>query len=310
MASESANNHRPVGYIVVGDMNRWPPATVLEVLKQVGAESVDWGIPHFDPLDQDPGDLVALVELSQAHGLGVGQLSVPQDFVVTDPEQWEVAVRRSERAIDACARAGIASFDFVTGPLLWSKTALRVGTHIDEATAWERVFTALARILARAESEGVIVSVEPVWGTLARSAYRMDYLLTQLDHPSLGVTVDPSHFVMTGDDTPAFIRRWGHIIAHVHIKDAFGSDGMHFEDFLFTLPGEGSVDWQGFFDALNETGYRGPMNVEFEADRLLAQAMSGDAAEAARLSLSLSRALIAKFDRTATADRPIADTTS
>ena len=299
MTPEAASTDRPVGYIVVGDMNKWPPATVLEALKQAGAESVDWGIPHFDPLTQDPSDLVALVELSQAHGLGVGQLSVPQDFVTTDPDEWETAVRRSELAIDACARAGISSFDFVTGPLLWRKTALRIGTDIDEATAWERVFTALERLLERAESEGVIVSVEPVWGTLARSAYRMDYLLTQLDHPSLGLTLDPSHFVMTHDDTPAFIRRWGHIIVHVHIKDAFGTDGMQFQDFLFTLPGEGSVDWQGFFDALNETGYQGPMNVEFEADRLLAQAMGGDPAEAARLSLSLTRALIQKFDRSA-----------
>jgi sugar phosphate isomerase/epimerase len=287
---------RPLGYIVWGSMNQWAPEDVLNTLAGAGVQSIDWGQAHFDPLTDPASKLVDLVATTAAAGMTVGQLSMPQDFVVTDDEAWSTAVRRTELAIDACAEAGIASVGVVTGPLLWNATAMRIGVKIDERTAWDRVLTALGRLADRAAERNIMIGVEPVWGTLVRSAYRIEHLFVQLDRPALGLTLDPSHLVLTNDDTPSFIRRWAHPIVHVHIKDAFGSDGMHGKDFLFTLPGEGGVDWAGFFEALNEVGYSGPLTIENEASKLIAQSLDGDAGEGARLSISLGRSLIERFD--------------
>lgn len=288
---------RPVGYIVGGAMNKWPAAQVLDTLKSVGVESIDWGQPHFDPLVDPASKLVELVKMTQAAGLMVDQLSMPQDFVSLDEEAWESAVHCTELAIDACAEAGVASVGVVTGPLLWKSNAMRVGIHIDERAAWERVLTAFDRLAGRAAERQVMLGVEPVWGTLVRSAYRIEHLFAQLKRPALGLTLDPSHLVLTKDDTASFMRSWRYPLVNVHIKDAFGSDGMHGKDFLFTLPGEGGVDWAEFFGALNDIGYSGPLTVENEAYRLVAQSMNGDATEAARLSMALSRALIERFDK-------------
>jgi sugar phosphate isomerase/epimerase len=281
-----------IGFIVDGDMTRWPAEKVIQVLAEAGAQSIDWGIAHFDPLAAQPRVLVELVARSKQAGLEVGQFIVAEDFVTLDSAAWQKRVLRTKRAIDACAEAGIGSIDVITGPQRWNPDALEVGVEITESEAWDLAFRALESVLGHAAKTSVKVSLEPVWGTLARSAYRADYALTKLQHPSLGLTVDPSHFVLTRDDMASFIKRWQSIVTHVHLKDAAGQEGSQDRDFVFLMPGEGLVDWASFFQELSAAKYDGPFTVEFESNRLLRHVLRGSWAAAVKLSISVARALV------------------
>jgi sugar phosphate isomerase/epimerase len=282
----------PLGFIVDGEMNTWPADRVIEVLAGAGAQSIDWGTAHFDSLSDKPNVLVDLVARSKLAGLNVGQLVVAEDFVTLDSEAWQRRVLRTKRAIDACAEAGIGSIDVITGPQRWNPDALRVGVDLSESQAWDLAFRALESVLGHASKTTVKVSLEPVWGTLARSAYRADYALTKLQHPSLGLTVDPSHFVLTSDDMAAFVRRWQGIVTHVHLKDAAGQEGTQDRDFVFLMPGEGLVDWPQFFHEISAARYEGPFTIEFESNPLLRHVLGGSWAAAAKLSLSLAQRLV------------------
>lgn len=279
-----------IGYGAVGGFLAWPPERTIEVLADIGYTAVDWCIAQFDPLVQSPAVLVALAERSRAAGLRTPQFMVHQDLVCLDPGLREERIVRTERAIEACTEAGIASIGVLTGPHLWAPGHARVGVDLSESDAWRLALTGLERILERAGSVGVRVALEPCWGTLARDAYRAWYVLDRL--PALSVTLDPSHFVMTGDDVPSFITQWGSRIVHAHIKDAFGRQGMEGEDFIFPLPGEGRVDWPGVLAALRAIGYSGVLTVEFESYRLLRGPFKGDPAQAARLCYTLTQALL------------------
>jgi sugar phosphate isomerase/epimerase len=281
-----------LGYIVIGEMTTWPAEVVLERLASAGAGFVDWDTSHFDPSKAPAADLVRLAEQTRAAGLDTRQFIVAEDLVAPDPEKWEERVTCTERALDACAEAEIPSIDVITGPKGWDPSSARVGEDLSERDALDLALRALERIIDHAEGTGVTVSLEPVWGTLARSARRADEILTRLRHPSLGLTVDPSHFVLTSDDFAAFVRRWREIVCHVHLKDSVGREGAPLEDFAFVLPGEGAVDWPAFFGAVDEANYSGPLMVEFESYGLLRQSLGGDATEAARLSLSLAAGLL------------------
>ncbi len=118
--------------------------------------------------------------------------------------------------------------------------------------------------------------------------------LTQLvlDAVPVSVTFDPSHFVLSGDDIPALVGRWGERIVNVHLKDAFGPPGMDGEDFHFCLLGEGRVPWPELLTALDEVGYWGPLTVEFAAYRYYERILGGDPAAAARLARSQVEALL------------------
>jgi sugar phosphate isomerase/epimerase len=284
----------PIGYVANAGFETMPPADVVSTLSELGYSAVDWTLDHFDPMAQPPEDLVELAKLADSAGLGTPQLMVHQDFVRVDPALYEQTVTKTERAAEACAAAGIPTIGVLTGPNCWEEGHARVGQDLSEERAWELALGALARVLACAERVGVTVSLEPCWGTLARDRYRTEYALSRLDSPALGLTLDPSHFVMSGDDVPELIHAWGDRIRHVHLKDAFGSEGEEGIDFTFLVPGAGSVRWAPMFDALRNVGYEGSMSVEFEAFALLEGPLHNDPAAAAQLTRQLVTGLLAE----------------
>lgn len=287
---------RRVGYIAadVGDLGA---EQLVELFAPAGYDAVDWTMEQFDPLSAPGGsaELVRIAELARAGGLATPQLMIHQDYVTPDPSLWEERVRRSELAVEAAAEAGIACVGVLTGPNKWVDGCVAVGGaegDVSEGEAWGLALRALERVLQRGEAAGVRVALEPCWGTLARDRHRAEYAIARLASPAFALTLDPSHFVMTGDDVPAMARDWAELIAHVHLKDAFGREGLDGEDFTFLLPGEGKVDWPGLLGALDASGYAGAMCVEFEAFTLLEGPLHGDVERGARLARELVAGLL------------------
>ena len=94
---------------------------------------------------------------------------------------------------------------------------------------------------------------------------------------TLGINFDPSHLIWQGMEPHLFIREFGDLIYHVHIKDAMvnlhGTEGilgsfLTFGDMRrgwnFVSPGHGSVDFELIIRELNAIGYQGPLSVEWE----------------------------------------------
>ena len=95
---------------------------------------------------------------------------------------------------------------------------------------------------------------------------------------AFGFNYDPSHLAYQGVDYVDFIRRFGHRIYHVHMKDvgwsshptAAGIFGGHlpfghpdrFWDFRSL--GRGDVRFEEIIRELNRVGYDGPLSVEWE----------------------------------------------
>jgi sugar phosphate isomerase/epimerase len=283
---------RRIGYIAA-DVGGRTATEVASLLQRNGFDAVDWTREQFNPLVDPPSKLVELVEIASDHGLAVSQFMVHQDYVVNNPRKWEDNVRCTELALEACAEAGIPTIGVLTGPNRWEMGHIEVGRDIAEGDAWKLALGALERVLTRAEGLGsTFVSLEPCWGTLARDRSRAKQVLDNLDSNFLGINMDPSHFVMTGDDVGAMVREWGSRIKHVHLKDAFGAEGDPDEDFIFLLPGEGKVRWNELFGALDEIGYGGTMSVEFEAFTLLNGPLRGDLDAGMRLAMQLVSGLI------------------
>jgi len=97
-------------------------------------------------------------------------------------------------------------------------------------------------------------------------------------HKAFGFNFDPSHFGYQGVDYLLFLRRFGQRIWNVHVKDVwwsptptpvgtfgghvdFGRDGRNWD---FRSPGRGRIDFEGIVRSLNQTGYAGPLTVEWE----------------------------------------------
>ncbi|MGC1166508.1 MAG: sugar phosphate isomerase/epimerase [Solirubrobacterales bacterium] len=262
-------NGRRLSFIAALGYEEMPAAAVADSLAAAGYDAVEWTMAHVEELSGQP--------------LPASALACQQDLVSGGSE----ALRRSLAAVEAAAEAGVPVVDVLTGPNLWEQGAERRY----DVKAWATALKALETICSRGERLGVKIGLEPCWGTLAHDAATAERVLAAVP---VAITFDPSHFVLSEDDIPALVRRWGERIVNVHLKDAFGRPGLDGEDFHFCLLGEGRVPWRQLLGALDAIGYDGAMAVEFEAYRYYEQVLGSDPAAAARLAAGQVEALLGR----------------
>ncbi|MBV8651124.1 MAG: myo-inosose-2 dehydratase [Alphaproteobacteria bacterium] len=133
--------------------------------------------------------------------------------------------------------------------------------------------TALADHLAR---RGVAMAYHHHMGTVVQSEEDVDRLMAATG-PSVGLLLDTGHLAYAGADPLAVVKRWKKRINHVHCKDIRRAilDRVRAEDasFLdsvvdgvFTVPGDGAIDYPPILAVLREAGYSGWVVVEAEQD--------------------------------------------
>ncbi|MEZ5835961.1 MAG: myo-inosose-2 dehydratase [Geminicoccaceae bacterium] len=113
-------------------------------------------------------------------------------------------------------------------------------------------------------------------GTVIETEEEIDLLMENSDD-AVGLLLDTGHLTFAGGDVSATTRRWGHRINHVHVKDIRADvlERLRAEDWsflkgvlegVFTVPGDGSIDFRSFMKDLDAIGYSGWVIVEAEQD--------------------------------------------
>jgi inosose dehydratase len=113
-------------------------------------------------------------------------------------------------------------------------------------------------------------------GTIVENEREIDLLMAHTG-PAVGLLLDSGHLVYAGADPLAVARRHGGRINHVHCKDirpavlqrARQQDRSFLGavlDGVFTVPGDGMIDFHAVARGLAEAGYQGWVVVEAEQD--------------------------------------------
>jgi inosose dehydratase len=114
-------------------------------------------------------------------------------------------------------------------------------------------------------------------GTGVQTASEIDRLMYNTDPRFLGLLYDTGHLVFSGEDHIAVLNKWIFRIRHVHLKDMrpeiqkrAKEEKWSFlkavKEGVFTVPGDGCIDFVPIFDALKQAGYSGWWVVEAEQD--------------------------------------------
>jgi len=141
--------------------------------------------------------------------------------------------------------------------------------------------TALAELMRR---RGVRLAFHHHMGTVVQSAQDIDSLMAS-SGPAVELLLDTGHLAFAGADPADFARRYAARIAHVHCKDvradaleaARNRDASFLDAVLagvFTVPGDGSIDYHAVLAPLAAAGYRGWLIVEAEQDPSIAHPMT------------------------------------
>jgi inosose dehydratase len=149
-----------------------------------------------------------------------------------------------------------------------------------ERAGWARFGEKLTEVADHVAAAGMRLAYHHHLGTVVESGEDLARLLESTG-ASVGMTIDTGHAALGGVDAVALIRTHPQRVAHVHCKDIRGeifrkikAEGGSFLggvlDGMFTVPGDGDLDFRKVVQALAAIDYCGWIIIEAEQDPAIA----------------------------------------
>lgn len=142
---------------------------------------------------------------------------------------------------------------------------------------WELIAEGYNEMGALAKEKGMVLTCHHHMGTGVQTAEEIDTFMSLVDPEKVFLLFDSGHLTFAGIDPLPVLKKYISRIKHVHLKDVRMSilnqarkEGWSFltavRNGVFTVPGDGDVDFAPIFDVLEESGYEGWIVVEAEQD--------------------------------------------
>ena len=242
--------------------------TCLVQSREAGFSGTETGIKF-------PMDAKALAPLLDSHGL-----ALVSGWFSGELLNRSVAEEKARIALQ------LATFQALSAPVLvYAETtgsiqssmetplSLRPRVADEQFQSYGAKLTELAEWMAE---RGVALTYHHHMGTIVESQREID-LLMQNTGPAVGLLIDTGHLTYAGADVLAVVRRHARRINHIHCKDVRPEvlkrvrqrDNSFLSAVLegvFTVPGDGFIDYYAFARLLAEIGYSGWVVVEAEQD--------------------------------------------
>ena len=240
--------------------HRWDQA--IELMAEIGYRAVAITVDHncLDPFSAElPVELAKMQKLLErldmrsvvetgARFLLDSRHKHEPTLVSASPKARAVRVEFLKRCIEIARQLSSDAVSF------WS------GILRDEASreaAFDRLADGCREVLDFAVSQDVRLAFEPEPGMLVQSFDDYRQLLSLIDGPQFGLTVDIGHVHCVETDSIAdCLIEWKDRIFNIHIEDM--RRGIH-DHLRF---GEGTIDFAPVFQTLKAIGYTGTVNVE------------------------------------------------
>ena len=245
-----------------------PLETCLAEARRAGYAGIELG-------NKFPRDPFVLRPVLQGHGLALvsgwysGRIlerSVAEELTAMEPHG----------ALLAAMGCGVLVYAETSGSVAGDRTRPLSRRPRLRAGDWREFgakLTALADALARRR---LALAYHPHMGTVVETEIEIDRLMQETG-PAVGLLLDTGHIAFAGGDPVAVACRHGWRINHVHCKDvrpgalarAKARDTSFLDallDGVFTVPGDGAIDFATVLAPLAAVGYRGWLVVEAEQD--------------------------------------------
>ncbi|WP_041611822.1 myo-inosose-2 dehydratase [Treponema primitia] len=142
---------------------------------------------------------------------------------------------------------------------------------------WKRLTEGLNKLGKLAAEKGMKLTYHHHMGTGVQTAAEIDRLMENTDPNLVGLLYDTGHLVFSGEDHLRVLKKWIKRIRHVHLKDmrpAIREKAVQekwsflysVKSGVFTVPGDGCIDFEPIFKILKDAKYEGWWVVEAEQD--------------------------------------------
>ncbi|MGE7930321.1 myo-inosose-2 dehydratase [Lysinibacillus xylanilyticus] len=142
---------------------------------------------------------------------------------------------------------------------------------------WALLTKGLEQLGKLAKEKGMRIVYHHHMGTGIQNIPDIDRLMAETDPELVSLLFDCGHLYFADQDYLEVLQKHGERINHVHLKDVrvevlktVKENDLSFLDAVkagvYTVPGDGSIDFEPIFNLLEEIGYKGWLIVEAEQD--------------------------------------------
>jgi inosose dehydratase len=254
------------------DLRRLGGDTPLEACLKEAAEA---GYAGIELGHKFPRDAASLGPILEQHGLALISGWWSSGLLGHSAEE-EMARMRPHLDLLRAMGCSVLILAETTGAVHGSQaTPLSARPRLAE-DEWPEFAARLNEVAARVADAGLHLAYHHHMGTVVESAAEVDRLMERTGE-AVGLLLDTGHAAFAGADPAALAHRHAGRIVHVHCKDlrapAFAAVRERDSSFLdavidgvFTVPGDGTVDFPAVLGVLGRSGYEGWLVVEAEQD--------------------------------------------
>lgn len=253
-----------------------PLETCLREARQAGYEGLELG-------NKFPRDAATLGPIMRDHGLAVVSGWHSGRLLERDAEA-EIAALGPHLDLLRAMGCGVMVFAETTGSVAGERATPVRRRPVMEESQWPVFLARLDAVARHLAAQGVRMAFHHHMGTAIETAAEVDRMLAGTSE-AVGLLLDTGHFTFAGDDPLEVLERHAARINHVHCKDVRAdvlarvraADASFLDSVLagvFTVPGDGSVDYAPILARLARQGYDGWLVVEAEQDPAIAHPLT------------------------------------
>jgi inosose dehydratase len=249
-----------------------PLSTILADARDIGFSGIELG-------GKFPRDAVVLKPLLAGYGLDLiggwysGQL-------LTRPVEVEIAAAQEHLNLLKTMNSEVFIYAETSNAIHGGRDVPLSRTPRLDGAAWQAFGARMTGFADYIADQGLRLAYHHHLGTVVERPVDLDAFLA-VTGEAVGLTLDTGHAALGGIDPVAAIRAHPARIAHVHCKDvraevfaAVQTRGLSFLDGvlagMFTVPGDGGLDYGAVMRALADISYSGWIVVEAEQDPAVA----------------------------------------
>ncbi|MBQ9495656.1 MAG: myo-inosose-2 dehydratase [Treponema sp.] len=151
------------------------------------------------------------------------------------------------------------------------------GKYVMNDKEWDLLCAGLNKLGEIAHNKGMKLTFHHHMGTVVQDENEIDRMMQNTDPDLMFLLFDSGHLSYCGIDPQKIIERYSKRIGHIHLKDIRANilaqvrpRKLSFLDAVregvFTVPGDGSINFDPIFKCIETSGYEGWLVVEAEQD--------------------------------------------
>jgi sugar phosphate isomerase/epimerase len=259
-------------------MRDFPVEEAFAHASRCGYDGIEMQRIHFNEHYLE-NEMPKLSALSKENNLPIHCIGFTGSMISDDLHEIEETLSLVEKNIRICGEHAIPLMNGFTGMLVgenpdnWGAngSALANDVHVD------RCVKALKHLSSVAGDAGVTLTLEIHMNTIHDTIASTGRLLDLVDSPHLLANPDPGNMfaTSTAEKEPDALRALKGRIGYFHFKNC-RLNGNEFDYSAFLA--DGDIDIPGYVNAMKESGYSGPVCIEYVGSRDMKESAKADLA--------------------------------